>query len=537
MVMVRPAISRTMKACAVACSVALGISVLGACSGNSKPTTTKDGKPIVRISMRRNTTAVKLSSMGWTKKLEAACDCSIEWTEITDNAWGQQKSAKMAAGDFPDIGMSMYDRNDISKYSSQFEDIAPHLKKMPNVQKFFTARPVAQKMVEDEGKIQILPSDRGKGYRVSATHMFINKAWLDKLGLSMPTTWDELENVLKAFKTQDPNGNGKADEVPMNIRGLNFGLWSALTLMNSTGVTTAFMGSSAESQGYYVQDGKVKSYLTSDALKDTIKFLNKLQSEGLIPKDSLTRDGSKYAAQTTSDGKTAITGFSFGWSRQNEYGTLADQYASVPVLKQTAGQSDSQVKWDYSQDYTELANALTVSKKAPNKDAIWKIINAMYDPEISIQQYYGDLDKYVTKSDNNTYAISDKVYEKYVDTREIAAQDRFAGWIPDDYTILNDTNADAVAAENEDVQPALNNVNEKTDVVSIYAAPSAKDLDTLSTNNTSIFNYTDNMLATWFQKGGIDKQWDEYVKQVNNKSLGLDQNISIWQKAYDVAEK
>ncbi|ERH30551.1 hypothetical protein HMPREF9244_01044 [Alloscardovia omnicolens F0580] len=95
--------------------------------------------------------------MGWTKKLEAACDCSIEWTEITDNAWGQQKSAKMAAGDFPDIGMSMYDRNDISKYSSQFEDIAPHLKKMPNVQKFFTARPVAQKMVEDEGKIQILP--------------------------------------------------------------------------------------------------------------------------------------------------------------------------------------------------------------------------------------------------------------------------------------------------------------------------------------------------------------------------------------------
>ncbi|WP_239659217.1 hypothetical protein [Alloscardovia omnicolens] len=74
-------------------------------------------------------------------------------------------------------------------------------------------------------------------------------------------------------------------------------------------------------------------------------------------------------------------------------------------------------------------------------------------------------------------------------------------------------------------------------MVSIYAAPSAKDFDTLSTNNTSIFNYTDNMLATWFQKGGIDKQWDEYVKQVNNKSLGLDQNISIWQKAYDVAEK
>lgn len=526
-----------MKACAVACVAALSMASLGACGSNSKPTTTKDGKPIVRISIRRNTTAVKLASTSWAKQLEAACDCAIEWTEITDNAWGQQKSAKMAAGDFPDIGMAMYDRNDISKYSSQFEDFAPYMKKLPNVQKFFEARPTARKMVEDGGKIQILPSDRGKGYRVSATHMFINKTWLDKLGLAMPTTWDELETVLKAFKTQDPNGNGKADEVPMNIHGLSFGLWSSLTLMNSTGVTTAFMGSSAESQGYYVEDGKVKNYLTSDALKDTITFLHKLQSQGLIPKDALTRDDSKYAAQTTSDGKTAITGFSFGWSRANDYGPLADQYVSVPVLKQKAEQADSDVKWDYSQDYTEFANALIVNKKAANKDAIWKVVNAMYDPEISVQQYYGDLGKYVTKGENNTYTISDKVYEKYVDTREIAAQDRFAGWIPDEFNIVNDTNADAVSADNQAVEPALNNVDPVKDVVPIYAAPSAKDLDTLSTNNTSIFNYTDNMLATWFQKGGIEKQWDEYVKKVNDKSLGLEQNIDIWQKAYDKAVK
>ena len=46
----------------------------------------------------------------------------------------------------------------------------------------------------------MLPSDRGKGYEVSGTHMFINKTWLDKLGLQMPTTWDELENVLDAFR-------------------------------------------------------------------------------------------------------------------------------------------------------------------------------------------------------------------------------------------------------------------------------------------------------------------------------------------------
>ena len=45
--------------------------------------------------------------------------------------------------------------------------------------------------------------------------MFINQTWLDKLGLEMPKTWDDFINVLTAFKTQDPNGNGIADEIPM----------------------------------------------------------------------------------------------------------------------------------------------------------------------------------------------------------------------------------------------------------------------------------------------------------------------------------
>ena len=48
---------------------------------------------------------------------------------------------------------------------------------------------------------------------MTPNRMFINKAWIDKLGLSMPTTTDELKAVLKAFHDQDPNGNGVQDEI------------------------------------------------------------------------------------------------------------------------------------------------------------------------------------------------------------------------------------------------------------------------------------------------------------------------------------
>ena len=48
------------------------------------------------------------------------------------------------------------------------------------------------------------------------TRSFINKQWLDNLGLSMPTSIDEYYDVLVAFKEQDANGNGDPDdEIPL----------------------------------------------------------------------------------------------------------------------------------------------------------------------------------------------------------------------------------------------------------------------------------------------------------------------------------
>ena len=46
----------------------------------------------------------------------------------------------------------------------------------------------------------------------------IRQDWLDTLGLEMPTTQDEFVEVLRAFKNNDPNGNGVADEIPTGGR-------------------------------------------------------------------------------------------------------------------------------------------------------------------------------------------------------------------------------------------------------------------------------------------------------------------------------
>ena len=231
-----------MKAGAAVCAVAL-LGSLSACGGDKEPTTTADGKPIVSVLIVKRPSTDKIANMQWAKDLEADCDCKIDWQEVSEDAWAQQKNATLAAGKLADVSLHAFGVPDAAQYPSMFEDLSKDLDKLPNVKAFFKEKPDAQKLITDpDGHIYALPSSRGKSYSGSGQNMMINKAWLDKLGLQVPTTWDELENVLKAFKTQDPNGNGQADEIPMNIKKLDsyFSWYSPMLLLNSTGIVTGF---------------------------------------------------------------------------------------------------------------------------------------------------------------------------------------------------------------------------------------------------------------------------------------------------------
>lgn len=98
----------------------------------------------------------------------------------------------------------------------------------------------------------------------------IRKDWVDKLGLSMPETTDELFEVLKAFREQDANGNGEADEV-VDIDYDAFGNGIAQFYGLGTDIT-------------YVdyETGKATSPFYQDGIKDYISFMKKLNDEGLL---------------------------------------------------------------------------------------------------------------------------------------------------------------------------------------------------------------------------------------------------------------
>ena len=53
----------------------------------------------------------------------------------------------------------------------------------------------------------------------------------------------------------------------------------------------------------------------------------------------------------------------------------------------------------------------------------------------------------------------------------------------------------------------------------------------LATIKTDVINYVKEMTAKWMMNGGIDEEWDTYIKKL--KQMKMDKMITIYQNAYD----
>ena len=142
---------------------------------------------------------------------------------------------------------------------------------------------IKSKLYSDDGEhIWALPSTDYSEYDSLENTMFINKTWLDELQLEVPTDRDSLYKVLKAFKTQDPNGNGKPDEYPI-LSGIGnmFGGDPVDWIIN----TYMFHNDSLWRVG---EDGQVYLPYFSDEYREALIYINKLVDEGLLDESCWT---------------------------------------------------------------------------------------------------------------------------------------------------------------------------------------------------------------------------------------------------------
>mgnify|MGYP001270271815 CR=1 FL=1 len=479
-----------------------------------------------------------LKEMEWLQKAEDDAGVEIKWQEISSD-WSQKKGTLLASGDIPDliVGQGAISDADYAQFSGLFQDMTDLIQQYaPNVQTMFDEKPVTRTIsTQPDGKIYGLPKYQ-RYWPGTGTRQYINQQWLNKLGLQMPTNWDELYNVLEAFKKEDANGNGDPnDEIPMDFAPVGtggFGFFQPTVLLGSTGITM----SDDSFQGYFVENGVVKNFVTDERYKQMVEFLHKCYEAGLINPEVFTQDYTKFQANGRGSGDTAKVGFTFGWGSSDRFGNvLPQQYASVPPLKVSAD-SDVQLSWSYDYNFMNYAgNMIEMSAKAKDKAAAMRFINELYNPTVSMQVLFGSIGPNIKDNGDGTYSVlppqdpkMDPGTWKWTSTWGDAGP----MYLADSLNLSLPQDMAEVLEEEQPLRSVLDQIDEDKDY---YPGPfmkySSTDINTLSLNDKNLMSIAMPKFAEWVTKGGIENGWDAYVK--NCEKAGLPQNLTIMQQYYD----
>jgi putative aldouronate transport system substrate-binding protein len=246
----------------------------GSTSAPSNPNL-DDGKELMNISLMVPQYAEigPSNDSALVKKLNDKLNIKLDIQWIPGASYNDKISVLAASNSLPDL--YRITTQDYLQWRDKgvFLDVKPFLGEYANLTKHLPE--AAWKELNVEGSYYGLPY-------YGIPHLFsmsIRKDWLDKLNLKMPETIDDFYNVAKAFVTQDPDGNGKADTTGFSI------------LVNANGTfgnASYLQGAFGLGNEWAVKEGKlVAMQAQREELKGFIGFLRKAFAEGVLDKDFL----------------------------------------------------------------------------------------------------------------------------------------------------------------------------------------------------------------------------------------------------------
>ncbi|GAB6676405.1 ABC transporter substrate-binding protein [Streptococcus uberis] len=462
------------------------------------------------------------------KRLEKETGVKIEWTNYQSD-FAEKRNLDISSGDLPDaIHNDGASDVELMSWAKQgvivpVEDLIK--KYMPNLQKVLDEKPEYKSMITaPDGHIYSFPWIEELGEGKESIHSvndmaWINKAWLDKLGLKMPQTTDELVKVLEAFKTQDPNGNGKADEIPMSF-------------INKPGNEDfkVLFGSFGEGDNddhlIVSNDNKVDFTADNDSYKEGVAFMRSLQEKGLIDSEAFEQDWNTYIAKGGED----LYGVYFTWDKNNISKNKSD-YEVLPVLAGPNGQKN--VTRTNNVGFSRDRMVITSANKNLELTAKW--IDQQYAPLQSVQNNWGT---YGDKKQQNIFAFDKnqkmlkhlplegtaptEIRQKTEVGGPLAILDSYYGKV----TTMPDDAKWRLDILKENYVPYMKNE-------SIYPKifMKEKDLDKIAQIEADMNDYIARKRAEWITKGGIDKEWESYKKELER--YGLTEWLTIKQKYYD----
>jgi len=277
--------------------VLVAVMLISACSsnsgGNTSPTTTPSSSPSQGSSeneVEEKLEPLKLNIMipafntdlpddnsPIIKALEEYTNTDVNIQFVPNSSYPDKVNITLVSGEIPHL--MVVDRNSASFINAAragaFWDVGPYLKDYPNLS---MAHEVTLNNTSIDGKVYGIYRERVLG-RMGVT---INVDWMNNLGLSAPTTIDEFYNMLKAFKENDPDQNGKDDTYGIVVSKYS-GPWDIMQV---------WFG--APNKWGEDENGQLQPTHMFPEYREALKFFRQLYEEGLVNEDFAVMDSAVW---------------------------------------------------------------------------------------------------------------------------------------------------------------------------------------------------------------------------------------------------
>ena len=478
-------------------------------------------KPVSLTFTGKKAPLADLPAMSLVKQWQKDTNIAITWKNLPESVYLEKKNLLLASGDLPDAFYnSGLTDSDIATYGANgalipLEGLID--KYAPNLTTVFQKRPELKAAVTAaDGHIYTLPSAEELELGAVPNFWSINTAWLEKLGLPMPTTVEDYHRTLVAFRTQDPNGNGKRDEIPLSFIG---NWWCA----DFGDLFAALSGMPDNIDHRIVRNDKVIYTAMQPEYRDAIATLHQWYKEGLIDPEAFTQTDKQYLAKGKANQE--LLGSYVWWETEEVVGPeRAKHYRLLPPLDGPAGKLFGRSN---NTDFARNAFAITRVNKHPEATMRW--VDRLYDPVMSAQVSWGPIGEGLQKDAKGVLeAIPEKAGETAGERRQKIAPDGPRVLLKEDFGTV--------------VKPEPRAEQRAKDLNTVYLPFAEKQSYPMVFFTTEELNRTgqiageikavvDQKRASWIVRGGVEQEWDGYLAAL--RKAGIDEYVQIYQAAYD----
>lgn len=476
--------------------------------------------------------------------LYEATNVRIEIVEIPPGDRVQGVSMAMMSGTIGDvIATSFLTEAAIIDLASAgniiaLNDYVNNAELMPNLNnRVFAQRPEAKGLWTcPDGNIYQIGSYNANISASLESSLWINKNWcakakeanpsITKSEDGIPTTFAELEALLKYFADNDMNGNGiRNDEVPYLCYKTS-GYQSPEAILGMWGIPTK---DGTMDNYVYVEDGQVIFAPASQGWKDWAKTLNKWYNQGIVYEDV-------YADEGSSKGQLLYTGTgdSMVGMMTNDVAPTRNSSEYVSIVPPAA--PGYTTRWYLHPGYMGGKQGFAVTKYCKEPEILMAWLDLFYTWDVGSRNYYGEKGSVWQEE-----TADGKITQVDVDEEENKAQQYTAGdklWeiIPNLPYAFTQEDYDKHYQLNKTQLTAVDAYEKYKDIINdeVWPRPyiDPDDNDEIKEISGDLFTTVYEMRAKWLTgKGNVDAEWQTHINNITK--VGYKDFVDILQDAYD----